>query len=413
MPLITYGINHKSAPIALREQLAFDPAQTTLALQNLIQRPNVNEAVLLSTCNRTEIYTASNDAGTVKTWLQDQRRCDSNDIDHHAYSFQGIHAVKHIMRVTSGLDSMIVGEPQIVGQIKQAYQLACDVGCVGNTLKHLFRSVFETSKTIRSQTAISASPVSLAYSVVQLAKTIFNDLKKCRVLLIGAGETIELIATHLDGQGVQQLIVANRTIEKAEQISKQIHAHSIRIGDVPTYLRDIDIIITATASQLPILGKGTIETALKLKKHRPILMVDLAVPRDIEPEVDQLEDVYLYNIDDLHSITQQNLKHRADAAKQAEAMIDMQAEHYMRQLRILDASELISQYRDQLSQLSEQELQKARALLKGGKSPEDIMRQFARNLTNKILHKPTVKLREAAYNEQLDMLLLAKNLFDL
>lgn len=414
MYLMAYGINHKSAPLSVREQLAFHPEQTPEMLHALITREAVNEAVLLSTCNRTEIYTASSHGNSaVKEWLSKQPRLSNQEISTFCYQHQGIDMVRHLMRVASGLDSMVLGEPQILGQIKQAYTIACDAGTVGGRLKHLFPAVFAASKQVRTQTAIGGNPVSIAYAVVQLAKRIFSDLEKCKILLVGAGETIELVATHLHGQGAKQLIIANRTIERARKLSDQFQAHPIRIGDVPAYLTDIDIVITATASQLPILGKGTMESVLRQRKRRPIFMADLAVPRDIEPEVGELEDIYLYNIDNVQSIVSQNLKNREEAAKQAETMIEMQATHYMSQLRVMNASDMIRKFRAQVEEVRDKELKKALDHLHRSNNPQAALASLAHNLTNKIMHQPTVKLREAAYYEQLDLLLLMKDLFDL
>jgi len=413
MYLMAYGINHKSAPLSVREQLAFHPEQTPEVLHALISREAVNEAVVLSTCNRTEIYTASNHHGAVKEWLSKQPRVSNHEISTFCYQYQGVDMVRHLMRVASGLDSMVLGEPQILGQIKHAYSIACDAGTVGGRLKHLFPAVFAASKQVRTKTAIGGDSVSIAYAVVQLARRIFSDLAQCKILLIGAGDTIELVATHLYGQGARQLIIANRTVERARKLSDQLQAHPIRIGDVPAYLTDSDIVITATASQLPILGKGTMESVLRQRKRRPIFMADLAVPRDIEPEVGQLEDIYLYNIDNLQSIVSQNLKNREEAARQAEAMIEMQATHYMRQLRVMNASDMIRKFRMQVEGVRDKELKKALDHLQRSNNPQAALASLAHNLTNKIMHQPTVKLREAAYYEQFDLLLLMKDLFDL
>lgn len=413
MPLLTYGINHHSAPIEVRECIAFDPTRTRQALNDLIQLPAVNEVVLLSTCNRTELYTVTNNAEIVKFWLMNQHALKHQDIATYYYHYEEIDAVRHALRVASGLDSMVLGEPQILGQMKQAFHLACEIGAAGKQLKHLFPAIFSASKQIRYKTEISKNPISMAYATVLLAKRIFTRLDKHQVLLIGAGEMIELIATYLQDCGVHQMIFANRTIEKASHLSEQFNGTPIRIGDIPTHLPSTDIVITATASQLPIIGKGMIESLLKQKKRRPIFMVDLAVPRDIEPEVGELEDVYLYNIDHLQTIIQKNLKNREEAAKQAEAMAEIQANHYIRQLRILDASDMIRAYREQLETLRDKELIKAKTELKKGQDPQSILEFMAHNLINKIMHQPTIKLRQAAYNEQIELLLLAKEFFNL
>ncbi len=414
MPLLAYGINHKTAPISIREKWSFDTKQTADALRDMQAFTAVNEAVLLSTCNRTEIYTVQENHSALESWLNNRPSVKQLDLTPYRYYYCGFDAIRHLIRVASGLDSMILGEPQIFGQIKQAYQLACDVGTVGQHLQHIFPAIFAASKDIRNNTAISNNPVSLAYVIVQLAKRIFTSLENCRVLLVGAGEMMELITTHLHSHGIHQITVANRHVEKASRLATPLHGCAIRIGDIPAYIKDIDIVISATASQLPILGKGMMESALKLKKYRrPVFMVDLAVPRDIEPEVAQLEDVYLYNIDDLQTVISQNMKNRETAAKQAEALVEIQAKHYLQQLRILDSSDIITRYRKQMDQLRDQELQKALQQLKRGQNAEETLNAMARNLTNKIMHQPTIKLRQAAYNNQLDLLLFAKELFEL
>lgn len=413
MYLLAHGINHKSAPLAIREQLTFNPQQTPDVLQQLICREAVNEAVVLSTCNRTEIYTACDHELTIKEWLVNRPHVTDQDISSCYYCYQDIDMVRHLMRVASGLDSMVLGESQILGQIKQAYLLACDIGTVGSRLKHLFPAVFATSKQVRTQTSIGSNPVSIAYAVVQLAKRIFSDLTDCSILLIGAGDTIELVATHLYGQGARQLIIANRTIERARKLSDQFQARAIRIGDIPAYLAKTDIVITATASQLPILGKGTMESVLRQRKRHPIFMADLAVPRDIEPEIGGLENIYLYNLDSLRSVVTQNLKNREQAAKQAEAMVEMQAVHYMRQLSVVNAGDMIRGFRERVENIRDQELAKAWEYFERSDNPQAALASLAHNLTNKIIHQPTVKLRQAAYYGQLDLLLLMKDLFDL
>ena len=413
MPLLAYGINHKTAPISVREKWSFNPAQTPDVLRELQKFTAVNEAVLLSTCNRTEIYTVQENYSGIEQWLSHHPSMKQFDLTPYHYHYEGFEAVRHLIRVATGLDSMVLGEPQILGQIKQAYQLACETGTVGERLQHIFPAIFAASKVIRSNTEIGNNSVSLAYVIIQLAKRIFSSLKKCRVLLVGAGEIMELVATHLNSHGIHQIIVANRHVENAKRIADAFHGRAIRIGDIPAYIKDVDIVITGTASQLPILGKGMMESALKFKRSRPIFMVDLAVPRDIEPEVAQLEDIYLYNIDDLQSLIAQNMKNRESAAKHAEAMAEIQAEHYLRQLRILDSTDIITRYREQMECLRDQECQKALEQLQRGQNSEETLRNMARNLTNKMMHQPTTKLRKAAYDDRVDILLLAKELFEL
>lgn len=410
MPLFSCGINHQSAPISIRERLAFNDAQARLILNDLCRLEAVNEAVLISTCNRTEIYMAGDHPEAVQHWFRQQSRAAQINIDPHYYLHQHDAAVRHLLRVSSGLDSMVLGEPQIFGQIKQAYRLACETGAARQQLQHLFPAVFAASKTIRQETQIGANPVSMAYATVQTAKRIFTHLRNCCVLLIGAGELMELMMKHLRDQGVQHIIIANRTLDKAQQWAESCGGVGIRIGEIPTYLSQVDIVITATASQLPIIGKGMMERTLKIGKRRPILMVDLAVPRDIEPEVSQLPDIYLYNIDDLQTIIDANLKNRHTAAAQAEALVELQAAHYMRQLQIANISDIIAQFRQNAEQHRDQATQKALAELQQGRDPNVVVTQLAHQLTNKILHQPTLKLRQLAYLQQTDALIFAKQL---
>lgn len=413
MTILTYGINHKTAPISIREKWSFDDTQAFNALQDIRQKSAMNEAVILSTCNRTEIYTLEENRSALESWLKQREPFRHAELQQYSYAYQGLDAVQHVMRVASGLDSMVLGEPQIFGQMKQAYQLACEAGTVGQNLQQLFPSIFAASKSIRHNTNISKNAVSLAYVILQVAQRIFSSLDKCQILLVGSGEMMELVAMHFSKYQSQRLIIAARNLEKAQQLADPYHALAIRIGDIPQYIKSTDIVVSATTSQLPILGKGMMESALKTKKHRPILMIDLAVPRDIEAEVAELEDIYLYNIDDLQSLIQQNMKHRKSSAKQAEAMVTIEAEHYLKQLRILNSGDIISRYRQQTETLRDQELQKAMFELERGRMPEAVLQNLARNLTKKLMHQPTVKLRQATYDNNIEQLLLAKELFDL
>lgn len=413
MSIITYGINHKTAPITIREKMAFSSHSITGALHNLLRHEAVNEAVILSTCNRTELYCATEDVNAITSWIRHTQPANAAEITKHSYHYQQRDAIMHMMRVACGLDSMVLGEPQILGQMKQAYALACDAGTVGQQLKQLFPAIFATSKQIRASTAIGKHPVSMAYAAISLAKQIFSSIQSTTVLLIGTGDIMEVVANHLKNLKVKKIIVASRTLEKAAELSIPLQGHAIRIGDIPIYIKECDIVISATASQLPILGKGMIESVQKHKKHRPMLMVDLALPRDIEPEVGELEDIYLYNIDDLQTIIQQNLDNRTSAAKQAEAIIALQVEHYLRQMRVLNASDLIARYREQLQTINNEELTKALSQLQNGQSPQAVLNNFAHQIINKIMHAPTVKLREAAYHDQLDVLMLVKQFYDL
>jgi len=413
MSIVTVGINHKRTPLAIRERFSFDTDRASQALHDLMQHPQVNEAVLLSTCNRTEIYTISDDHLMMPNWLVKQGQINETDLANYCYHHQELNAVKHIMRVASGLDSMILGEPQILGQLKQAYQLAKEMGSIGKHFSQLFPAVFSVSKHVRSKTDIGRCPVSLAYAVTQLAKETCHPLAKCNVLFIGAGQISELIATYLTQQHVGNVIVANRTIEKAQKLADPLGGHAIRIADIPAYISQVDIIVTATASQLPIIGKGLIERAMRERHQRAMLLVDLAVPRDIEPEVSEVTGAHLYNIDDLQTIVSQNLDSREQAAKQAETMIDIHAQHYLKELRVLNASDMIRDFRGRMGEIRDHEMQKAQRMLEKGHDPQQVLNWLARKLTNRLMHRPTVKMRDAAYHDQTDTLMLIKHIYDL
>lgn len=411
--MLAVGINHKSAPVALRERLAFSPENTPAALRHLVAQDAVNEAVILSTCNRVELYCACSCERSIVQWLTDYHQVAANDLMPHLYFHRQQEAVQHLMTVASGLDSMMLGEAQIFGQMKQAFTIAQEVGAVGDILGRLFPTVFSVTKQIRTDTEIGASPVSIAFAAAHLAKQIFAALRDRSVLLIGAGDTIELVAMHLHNQGVNRIIVANRSLERAEVIAKKYHGHWIRIADVPAYLKEVDIVVTATASQLPILGKGTLESALKVRKHRPIFIVDLAVPRDVEPEAGELEDIYLYNIDDLTGIVDQSLKCREGAAQKAHEMISIASAHFMRELRGLDGLATVRDYRRKMEAFRDEALIEAQSQLQRGQNPEQVLSMLAHKITNKLMHDPTVHLRQTAFDDRPELLAFARQLFDL
>ena len=380
MSLLAFGINHQTAPVAIRERVAFTPESLLPALQDLIERTAVNEAAILSTCNRTEVYCGLDESDTdiVLNWLEEFHRLKRSELEPYIYRHPDQHAVRHMLRVASGLDSMVLGEPQILGQMKDAYQLASEAGTIGKTLSKLFQHTFSVAKQIRTDTAIGHSPVSVAFAAVSLAKQIFGELKDSTVLLIGAGETIELAARHLKDSGIGRIIIANRTVERAHALASELDGYAIALSEMPKHLAEADIVISSTASTLPILGKGSVESALKQRKHKPMFMVDIAVPRDIEPEVDELDDVYLYSVDDLQEIIDENLKSRQDAAHQAEEIIDTQVTHFMGWLRSLESISTIRSFREQAEGLRDETLARALAQLERGENPEQVMQELAR-----------------------------------
>jgi glutamyl-tRNA reductase len=415
MALLAVGLNHKTAPVQIRERVAFAPDQLPDTLRNLVAQANIREAAILSTCNRTEMLCCVDtaDSEIIIEWLRQHREFSANELNPYMYIHPEQSAVRHMLRVASGLDSLVLGEPQILGQLKDAYSTAKDAGTVGTQLSKLFEYTFSVAKQVRTDTAIGASPVSVAFSAVSLSKQIFSDLSKHTALLIGAGETIELAARHLKESGIKRLIIANRTVAKAEALVKELEGYAITLGEIPAHLAEADIVISSTASQLPILGKGAVERAIKIRKHQPILMVDIAVPRDIEEEVGELDDVYLYTVDDLQEIIDEGLRSRQEAALQAEEIIDTQVTHFMGWLRSLDAVSTIRNYRGKIDIIREAELDKAKRMLAQGNDPEKVLTQLARGLTNKIVHTPSAQMKQAGFDGRSDLLDAARELLDL
>ncbi|MEJ2610094.1 MAG: glutamyl-tRNA reductase [Candidatus Thiodiazotropha sp.] len=415
MTILALGLNHKTAPVDIREKVTFGPDIIAGALRSLQDNQAVKETVILSTCNRTEIYCSlsEDDHEPLADWISRFHGLANNRVAPYLYSYFGLDAVKHLLRVSCGLDSLVLGEPQILGQVKTAFQTANDVGTTGKLLYKLFQHAFSAAKQIRTDTAIGNSPVSVAFAAVSLAKQIFSDLSEQTALLVGAGETMELAARHLSQNGIGRIIVANRTVEKAHSLASQFEGYAIALTELSTHLAEADIVISSTASPLPVLGKGTVESALKERKHRPIFMVDIAVPRDIEPEVADLRDIYLYTVDDLEEVIQENMRSREEAAEQAEEIIERYVNEYMGWLRSLDAVELIQDYRCYAEQLRDEVMQKSLQQLAKGKSAEEVVRYMAHTLTNKLLHNPSAQMRQAGFNGQVDLLDAANTLFQL
>ncbi|AOS95513.1 Glutamyl-tRNA reductase [Microbulbifer aggregans] len=412
MPILALGINHDSAPIEVRERVAFAPESMSGALGDARQALQCPELAILSTCNRTEIYGEVTRERLLR-WLSDYHRLPLEQLSSCTYSHSGEEAVRHMMRVACGLDSLVLGEPQILGQIKSAYAVARESGAVGSLLHSVFQQVFAVAKRVRTETAIGENPVSVAYAAVSLASRIFTDLGRQTALLIGAGETIELVARHLREQGVTKLIVANRTLNRAEQLAKDFGAEPILLADIPEHLARADIVISSTASQLPILGKGAVETALKARRHRPMFMVDIAVPRDIEPQVNQLDDVYLYTVDDLRGVIDEGRRSREKAAEAAHDIVDQAAAEFMRQHRALEAVDTIRSFRQRAQAIGDAELARALLQLDKGGDPRRLLEQLARSLTNKLIHAPTVSLKRVTAEGDAERLQLAREIVGL
>ncbi len=360
------------------------------------------------------MFCCSNDdqdkRANVIDWFHHFHRLNPGEVAPYLYTHPDRSAVQHLLRVASGLDSMILGEPQILGQIKDAYMAAKHAGTMGQCLNRLFEHTFQVAKQVRTDTAIGSSPVSVAFAAVNLAKQIFSTLSGHTVLLIGAGETIELVARHLRENGIEGIIIANRTLARAETLVNEVNGMAITLQEIPDYLSRADIVISSTASPLPILGKGAVERAIKLRKHRPMLMVDIAVPRDIEPEVGELNDAYLYTVDDLQEIIDEGLKSRQEAALQAEEIIEAQAGQFMGWLRSLDSVATIRCYRDMVSEICDQQLEQAQRMLVSGQDPDAVMAQLVRAIANKLTHIPTVQMRRAGFEGRPELLDSAREL---
>lgn len=419
MSIITLGLNHKTAPVAIRERLSFSPESLADAVKSLSALKNINEAAILSTCNRTELYCTTDDNSAlaqlavdqIVEWLSTFHGVESTDINEHLYAHKHEESIRHALQVACGLDSLVLGEPQILGQMKQAYAHANEQGTMGSLLGKLFQHAFSVAKQVRTDTAIGSSPVSVAFAAVSLSKQIFGDLDDLTALMIGAGETIELAARHLQGNNIKRMIIANRSVDKGQALADQFGAKAIALPQIPDYLHQADIVISSTASPLPILGKGAVENALKKRKHKPMFMCDIAVPRDVEAEVNDLDDVYLYSVDDLHEIIQENIESREEAAEQAREIIENQVEDFLSWERALDSVEVIREIREHAMDVSTEILLKAQAQLAQGKSAEEALNFLARTLTNKLLHQPSATLRQAGENSRHDLLDFARQLF--
>ena len=414
MGILAFGISHKSASVDLRGQIAFAPEIVVQALQAALVSMKAEEIALLSTCNRTEIYLQGEVSDQqLLNWLASSKGLELRQLESCYYCHREEDAIRHMMRVASGLDSLVLGEPQIFGQIKSAYAVGREAGTVSTYLNQAFQQAFSAAKRVRSETAIGQNPVSVAYASVSLAEQIFTDLNSAHALLIGAGETIELVARHLKEKNIGQITVANRTLNRAQELAADFSAEAILLSDIPDVLHRADIVISSTASQLPILGKGAVEAALKRRKHKPMFMVDIAVPRDIESQVEELADVYLYSVDDLEEVIQDNMRARQVAADLGQTIIDQDVQSWAKQQRALAAVDTIKAFRDSVEIIRDGEVEKARSALERGQDAVEVINSLARNLTNKLLHKPTAKLKQASEEGRDDTIHVAHELFDL
>lgn len=414
MAILAYGLNFRTAPIELRERIAFPEDAVADALRALTQDlPAIGEAAILSTCNRTEVYCAADltDYEPLGEWLADYRAVPIADVRGAAYAHWDHDAARHLMRVAAGLDSQVLGEPQILGQVKDAYDVARTAGTLGPELNLLSQMTLNVAKRVRTDTDIGRNPISVAYAAVSLARQIFANLEEKSALLLGAGETVELVAEHLREAGIGRMTIANRTLVHAESLAARVGANAIQLSEMPRHLANHDVVIASTASTLPVLGKGAVEAALKQRKRRPMFMVDIAVPRDIEPEVGSLDDVYLYSIDDLSEIIEANLGERRRAAESAEALILEGTDRYFREKRIRDGQHLLRSFRSRAEATQSLELDRARARLAKGEDPAAVIEQLARALTQKLLHEPTLAIREASAEGRNDLLTYLRTLY--
>ncbi|WP_084089082.1 glutamyl-tRNA reductase [Andreprevotia lacus] len=400
MKLLVLGINHQTAPLAVRERLAFTPAELEGALGELARVKGVSEAAIVSTCNRTELYCNARDADAVLGWFAAQRGRPVDEVAQHLYRLEDDEASRHAFRVAAGLDSMVVGETQILGQLKDAERAARDAGSMGVLLNGLFKRAFQVAKTVRTETKIGSASVSMAAASIKLAERLFASVADCKVLFVGAGEMIELCATHFAAAQPCSIVVANRTLERAEALAGRFGGEAMLLNDISTRLAEFDIVVSSTASQLPIIGKGMVERALRARKHKPMFMVDLAVPRDVEGEVAELSDVYLYTVDDLSEIVRQGVASREGEIEAAEGLVDAGVAEFHQWVASRTLVPTIRELRDHTDRIARHELARAKKRLAAGDDPAELLERLTEQLTAKFLHAPLATLNSAAPDEQ-------------
>ncbi len=414
MSVFALGLNHTTAPVDLRGRFAFTPDQlapTLQAFRGRLQRPS--EVAIISTCNRTEVYVGDDPTQVLPAldWLAGIGRVPSHTLREHSYVLEGGSAARHAFRVASGLDSMVLGEPQILGQLKQAVREAESAGTLGTTLHQMFQRSFAVAKEVRTSTEIGAHSISMAAAAVRLASQLFEDLSDTKVLFVGAGEMIELVATHFAARNPKAMAVANRTLERGERLAARFGAEAIRLADLPARLGEFDVVISCTASSLPIIGLGAVERALKLRKHRPMFMVDLAVPRDIEPEVSRLSDIYLYTVDDLSTLVQSAGEKRQAAVEQAEAIIETGVQGFVHWLDQRVSVPLIQALHTQADDWRAAEIARARKLLAKGEDVDTVLEALSRGLTQKMLHGTLAELHTADGEQRAELAAVVSRLF--
>ena len=412
MVFVACGLNHKTAPINVREKVAAAPFAQDALLNSLLELPEVHEAAILSTCNRTEIYCDTNEPEALSYWLEKEHQLPQKSLSPFIYLHEGHQGIKHTLRVASGLDSMMIGEPQILGQMKKAYQQACRLGTAKTQLRHVFEYIFSASKRIRTRSGIGTNPISIAYAAVKLIGQLFSNYSSLNVFLIGSGETASLVAKYLHKQGVHRFMIASRTLENARNLASSFGGKPLSISDIPKYLSHADVVISATACPLPFINKNLVELALSQRNNAPMFFLDLAVPRDIEPNVSELAPVHLYNVDDLQQMIEKGMDERLLAASQAEQLIELELDNYIRWHRSLKANEVICDYRNKMQQLAQLELQRAFKKIAAGQNQQTAFTEFTERLINKLTHHPTTGLKQIAWDDREDLLSLAQYLFN-
>jgi glutamyl-tRNA reductase len=411
MELVAFGLNHQTAPLAIREQVAFGVQDLRPALRDLVEHQPVREAAILSTCNRTEIYCATPDPRHVPQWLAQYHRLSTDRLEPYLYELPRDRAVSHVFRVASGLDSMVIGEAQILGQMKTAVRSAEEAGTLGTVLHKLFQRTFSVAKEVRTHTDIGANSVSMAAAAVRIAEGIYPSIDRQAVLFVGAGEMIDLCAAHFCARTPRKVMFANRTLERGQQLAQRYGGEAMALAELPEAIAQYDIVVTCTASQLPIIGKGLVERALKARRRRPMLVVDLAVPRDVEREVASLDDVFLYTVDDLGKVVQQGLDLRQAAVSEAEAIITRGVDDFMHWLQTRELVPTIRALRDHAERTRRHEVERALKALARGDDPQSVLEALSHGLTNKFLHAPTHALHGAEERDRDQLVALLSRLY--
>jgi glutamyl-tRNA reductase len=420
MSFIVVGINHRTAPVAIREQVVFADPELPLALSELGQVPQVREAVIVSTCNRTEIYchleletleSPADSARKLLQWLTEWHELAAHELNECTYQHNETAAVRHTFAVAAGMDSMMVGEAQILGQLKEAYRIAQTHGSTGPYLNRLFQAAFSAAKRVRTETRIGANAVSVASAAVSMARRVFEDLGERTVLLVGAGETIALAAKHLHANGARRMIVANRTLPRAQTLAAEFNGYAIALENLDAHLAEADIVVSSTASPTPVITFKAVQAAIRARKHRPMFMADIAVPRDIEAKVAELDDVYLFTIDHLQQVVSDNLAARHEAAGQADDLLNEDVQHFTQQLRTLDAVPTIRLMRNEAELIRQQTIEQAQRLLNNGRPASEVLEFLADTLTHRLLHNPSQRLRDAGSQGKAELIRAAQELF--